>query len=112
MPVARITRRDLSAYGGDPAGEARGARATCGPGIGAARANAGHTGRAATERTLLSAAACPAADEGPVMASQLLEAQWLFTACLGKLLIWINAQGWAVTLAEGYVGDSINKYGE
>jgi hypothetical protein len=44
--------------------------------------------------------------------SALLERQWLFAACLGKLLVWINAQGWAVTLAEGYVGDSINKPSE
>lgn len=44
--------------------------------------------------------------------SALLERQWLFTACLGKLLVWIHQQGWAVTMAEGYIGDSINKYSE
>lgn len=46
------------------------------------------------------------------MSSPLLERQWLFSACLGKLLIWIHQQGWAVAMAEGFVGYSINKPGE
>lgn len=35
--------------------------------------------------------------------------QRLFTRLLGELIGWIYAQGWELSMGEGYVGDSINK---
>jgi len=43
----------------------------------------------------------------------LPEKQMLFAALLGKLLVHITGtDGYGVTMAEGYVGDSINKISE
>lgn len=42
----------------------------------------------------------------------LLDKQKLFARLLGRLLIYINVQGYTVTMGEGYLGDSINKPSE
>jgi hypothetical protein len=43
------------------------------------------------------------------MPSDLVRRQQHFAEYLGWLLLWIRDQGWASTLAEGYVGDSIDR---
>lgn len=36
----------------------------------------------------------------------LREKQSLFARYLARLILWIEAQGWEITLSEGYVGDT------
>jgi hypothetical protein len=40
------------------------------------------------------------------MDSELVRRQKIFTGCLGKLIDFILSQGYQITMAEGYVGDS------
>lgn len=42
----------------------------------------------------------------------LRQRQVLFARCLAKLVLYAESKGWEVTLAEGYIGDSINKPSE
>ncbi len=42
----------------------------------------------------------------------LLERQQLFALSLGKLLVWISQQGWAVTMGEGHVADTDRRDGD
>lgn len=44
--------------------------------------------------------------------SELRDRQVMFAKCLAKLILFADSKGWEVTLAEGYIGDSINKPSE
>lgn len=46
----------------------------------------------------------------PVMT--LRQKQAAFAVCVAKLILFIDKKGWEVTLAEGYIGDSIDKPSE